>query len=424
MRCTSERMTIAATWIDHRRWDLSPSYQRESGVWSLQKKQLFIDSLMHHIDVPKIYVHDLTAREEPINFAVIDGKQRLTTIWDFIRGDFSLADNFVPPVGEGGEGEAPQASEKFTDFSDDWKERFKARSIDVVRVVASDEDEIEELFSRLNNGEPLNAAEKRNAMKGKMVTLIREVAQLPFFRERVSFPNRRYSHYEVAAKFLCLEQNHQQKRELFCDLKKKHLDELVRKNRDITEADSDGLVRRIKKTLGMLAGVFQRDDGRLNKQSYPQLYYLLVKKIDQNYASPTSQSIHSLIDMSLSSYLAARLRNNDKPEDERDASMAEYGRLTQQGTNDSASMELRCELLIRHFLEENPSVVLKDPNRRFTQDERFVIWVSSGKVCAECERNIDNLEDMDADHDDRWADGGPTSLENARCLCVPCNRGR
>ena len=32
--------------------------------------------------------------------------------------------------------------------------------------------------------------------------------------------------------------------------------------------------------------------------------------------------------------------------------------------------------------------------------------------------------EMDADHINRWVDGGKTELNNARCLCYSCNRSR
>lgn len=67
------------------------------------------------------------------------------------------------------------------------------------------EDDIEELFSRLNNGEPLSGAEKRNAMGGKMCKLIREIGSHKFFREYTHFKQVRLQHYECAAKFLLME---------------------------------------------------------------------------------------------------------------------------------------------------------------------------------------------------------------------------
>lgn len=207
MRCTTEKMTLGQLWLERNRINAEPPYQRESGVWAKDKKQLFLDSIINRYDIPKFYFHDLTRTETPFQYAVIDGKQRLAAIYDFMNNDFPLATDFdflgntksIPS------GNAPKSNQYYKDFDDELKEYFKSTTLDVVRVEAIDEDEIEDLFSRLNNGEPLNASEKRNAMGGEMVRLIREVASLPFFSKKLGFPNRRGSFHEVAAKFIALE---------------------------------------------------------------------------------------------------------------------------------------------------------------------------------------------------------------------------
>src|SRR6267142_1548823 len=77
---------------------LDPDYQRISGIWTLEKRQLLIDSLINGFDVPKLYFHEFvpprTMKTKRYRFAIIDGKQRLQTIWDFIDGKISLPDDF------------------------------------------------------------------------------------------------------------------------------------------------------------------------------------------------------------------------------------------------------------------------------------------------------------------------------------------
>lgn len=92
-----------------------------------------------------------------------------------------------------------------------------------------------------------------------------------------------------------------------------------------------------------------------------------------------------------------------------------------QGTNDISSMELRKEILSRKFLVKNPEVKILDPRRVFSTDERHAIWYLADKTCQECGRKID-FDEFDADHYDMWAHGGETTLANARCLCISCNR--
>src|SRR5215210_3593051 len=71
-----------------------PPYQRESSVWSLDKQQLFVDSLLNGYDVPKIYLHDLRGLQPTKVYAIVDGKQRLTTIWRFLRDELALAPDY------------------------------------------------------------------------------------------------------------------------------------------------------------------------------------------------------------------------------------------------------------------------------------------------------------------------------------------
>ena len=62
----------------------SPDYQREAGVWSVAKQQLFIDTMLNRYDVPKLYFHDLRRNESTHHkFAVVDGKQRLRALRNF-----------------------------------------------------------------------------------------------------------------------------------------------------------------------------------------------------------------------------------------------------------------------------------------------------------------------------------------------------
>src|SRR5258706_15827800 len=77
---------------------LDPEYQRISGIWTREKRQLLIDSLINGFDVPKLYFHEFVPfkkiRSKKYRYAIIDGKQRLQTIWDFIDGNIALPEDF------------------------------------------------------------------------------------------------------------------------------------------------------------------------------------------------------------------------------------------------------------------------------------------------------------------------------------------
>lgn len=417
MHCVTKQMNVGFLWIEQKKIDVDPPYQRESGVWSTDKKQLFIDSLINNFDVPKIYLHDKTSDDTPYSYAVIDGKQRLDAIWNFMSGRFGLASDFRF-IDDDGDEDAFKAGASYADLTDRQKEVFKSKSLDVVLVRHADTDDIEELFSRLNNGEPLNAAEKRNALGGDMIGLIRDFAKHSFFDKRLGFPNRRLSHHEVAAKLVRLEMNDKDGSGDFCDLKKKFLDELVVKHKMMSESDKQGLTARLNKRLRDMDKLFSDNDPLLGKQSYPQLYYGWVKQVTASYSA---DNLFALMHDFLEKFQRMRIENLQRPEDDRSPMLVEYGRLMQQGTNDLTSMEARARLLTRHLLLEHPELTLKDTARSFTEDERFVIWVRSGKQCAVCQISVSH-EEMEADHVQAWAKGGATNLANAQGLCVTCNR--
>lgn len=420
MKTEKDRWHIARIARERGALQLDPVYQREGGVWSTERKQLFIDSMFNGFDVPKVYLHDLGDPDSGIRYAVVDGKQRLTSIHSFIDGQFALGEDFSY---QGDELESPpQPGQFFKDFSEQTKEVFKEKSLDIVIVKTADLEDIEELFSRLNNGEKLNAAEQRNAIGGSMAQAVRELANVVFFQSKLGFKNSRYSYLEVAAKILYIEdcETRQGKGNGFVDVKKKHLDKFVKDNRAISNVDLRKLRAAVEKNLNWMGPIFDPNDSHLSKQSFPQLMYLFTKKINREYAD---SHLQLKMKQFLDAFTSARVENQKKTEDDRDSELTEYGRLSQQGTNDGDSMRKRTGILTRRFLNMNPDIALKDPKRLFDEDERHVIWTRAGKKCQACGNSI-SLDEMQADHVVLHSNGGPTTMENSRSLCVPCNTSK
>ena len=57
-----------------------PEYQREKSLWRDEKKSLLIDLILKDIDIPKLYFNRLKDK----TIEVIDGQQRLWSIWEFV----------------------------------------------------------------------------------------------------------------------------------------------------------------------------------------------------------------------------------------------------------------------------------------------------------------------------------------------------
>lgn len=351
MRCVpAHDFTVAKVFAWRRALSDDPPYQRESAVWALDKQQLFIDSLLNGYDVPKVYLHDLRGQHPTKVYTVVDGKQRLTTIWRFLEDRFPLAADFqvedanppeIPPGTR-----PPAGGMRFSEFDPAWRKLLNRTYLSVVLIQNATVEDIEALFSRLNNGEPLNAAEKRNARGGDMARLVREVARHPFFTQRLRFGNGRYQHLDVATRLLLIE-HAQPDGGPVPDLKGKALDRFVAANRTLDPAERADLLDRIERRLAFLCEVFTPSDPLLSSQGHVPLYYLFARSV---LRSPADERPAPALRGFLERFHARRRAELRRPDDARDQAMIEFTQLMQHGTNDRRSLERRVQILTRCFL--------------------------------------------------------------------------
>lgn len=78
-------------WMSGRQLLLNPPYQR-GDVWGEKRRRNFIKSMLLRVPIPSIIVNDrLSAEWKTDNrIAVIDGRQRITTVLMFLRDEFSV----------------------------------------------------------------------------------------------------------------------------------------------------------------------------------------------------------------------------------------------------------------------------------------------------------------------------------------------
>jgi hypothetical protein len=326
----------------------SPEYQRNSEVWTLEKKQLLIDSILNEYDVPKLYFHLLPPQKAYPNskylYAIIDGRQRIETIWAFIDNKFALADDFKYIKDE----KLNLANLTYADLAQKYpkvKVIFDGFSIPIILVDTDDIDLIEDMFSRLNEAVPLNAAEKRNAMGGAMVKVIRDVSSHPFFKEKVQFKNKRYQHLEVAAHLLYLEDcllRHQR----FYDTKKPYLDGMVTVYKRDKTLNANLVKQAVNDILNITYGIFVDDDELLRSQAVIPIYYLSIREARQQNVLPLVTR-NRLWDF-------RQAINDNKEIASTDITLAnydylEFDRMSQQGTNDAVSINERVRILLAYL---------------------------------------------------------------------------
>lgn len=326
-----------------------PPYQRQSSVWSLVKQQLFIDSLLNGYDVPKIYLHDLRGQHPTKVYAVVDGKQRLNTIWRFLADEIALAPTFrletsnAPELPPGTR--PPRAGDQFSQIDRAWQDVVRLTDLSVVLIQNATEEDIEELFARLNNGAPLNAAEKRNARGGAMAKLIRQAAGRPFFRDRLPFPDVRYRHLELAARLLLVERTNPDVMGRIPDLGNAALDAFVEAERSLSRTVRRELVVRLDVGLHRMEQVFTQADPLLGRPRLAVLHYLVVRRIAEQWPDdlvrlrPFLERLHHENARSASGFATG-------------ATGARDSSAVPAGTNDRSLLERECASIVERYRRE------------------------------------------------------------------------
>ena len=178
------------------RIDVDAEYQRGI-VWSEPQRQLLIDSILRGFDMPKIFLRKLEDGS-PRLYEVVDGVQRLTAIWQFLSDGFSLPKSYqYPDLGFVG-------GKRWSELPPDVQDRLQFSKVTVTEIETADDDDIRELFQRLQQGEPLNAAERRHAMAGNVRDFVTDVLAAHELWRNSGIASKRFGWEEMSAILLAL----------------------------------------------------------------------------------------------------------------------------------------------------------------------------------------------------------------------------
>ncbi|MDS1911423.1 DUF262 domain-containing protein [Vibrio parahaemolyticus] len=204
----SNTVTISSLneWRALDKLNLEPKYQRKS-VWGTEQQSLLIDSILKNIPVPPIFLRESIDVKGRATFEVIDGKQRLTSIFKFIDNELATAedDNDALHMPElAGLTISDLEDEKFEDLLIE----FWAYPIPVEYVYTKDNNTVEKIFDRLNrSGEKLNGQELRNAnyYDSKLTKLAYKFTQQGFWKKELMVTNKnRMEDVELMSEFIFL----------------------------------------------------------------------------------------------------------------------------------------------------------------------------------------------------------------------------
>jgi len=136
--------------------NLNPPYQRKS-VWTRKDKQFFLDTIFRNYPSPAIFLHKSISDTGQTLYHVVDGKQRLTTIFEFINDKLRMPTTY---------GDVRIDGKKWSDFQGDpeLKKALWNYQITVEIIDFDDANLINQVFDRLNrNARKLTDQELRHS---------------------------------------------------------------------------------------------------------------------------------------------------------------------------------------------------------------------------------------------------------------------
>jgi hypothetical protein len=145
--------------------DLSPAYQRRS-VWNQAYKDYFVETI---------------SEDGRASYAVVDGKQRLSTVFDFAAGDFPVSDKCVIERLRG---------LYFSQLTSEEKKNFWTYQFGVEYLPTTDEGTLNNIFDRINrNVARLTPQELRHAkFDGVFATIAEDLSEFMFKELSSDFP--------------------------------------------------------------------------------------------------------------------------------------------------------------------------------------------------------------------------------------------
>jgi hypothetical protein len=433
---------------------LSPDeYQREN-AWDISQKKLLVDTVFRGMDIPKFYlwkidektlrggyplgtINELYRRRldekrknndeaDPYLFEVVDGQQRLRTLLEFMGQK--------PPSKEVYRGawlepfqslaETPQAKGRlYSALNPDQQNSFEQCSLSVMVLEDATIDEIRDMFLRLQNGTPLTAQQKRDAMGSDVGAQAKALSALPFFTKSVAFPSLAADYHRVASQMLLLEY-----RDRISMCTSQRLDRFY-KDHIATKLEA-AVVGRVRKILGLLGRIFPVQCHHINR-SYALGLYWALSRLSQTYSFadselPKIKANFEVLDVRRME--AAERGYVGEPDDE---DLKELSRSMSHGTDGSEMIETRHDILTQFIFEGVRLTPLPelDPQRAFTNEEKLILYQRAGGKCQLscdgriCARAIP-FDEAAIDHLVPHSKGGKTELANGRYASRSCNIAR
>lgn len=164
---------------------------QRSYVWERARKTGLIESMILGFPIPPVFakrIDDGTGKRGGNIYYIMDGKQRLSTVKEFLNDEFTLTN--IPSVTYFDEEKDEEcvvdiSGMKFSELPDGLKDHLNTATFNVTYFNNLTKEEERELFKRLNAGKPLSAKNKTLA-SAKNIEELLDIGSHELFKKMLS----------------------------------------------------------------------------------------------------------------------------------------------------------------------------------------------------------------------------------------------
>ena len=390
--------------FNHNKILINEAYQRGE-IWKVKQRTELISSIMNSYSIGVLVLF----KNNNGQYEILDGQQRLLTIKRYLNDDLDLDDTSLP---------------KYSSLNTHDKAGLNAYCIFYLQLNNIDPDKREEdivqTFLRLQEGTPLNKAEKINAYRGQFKDKFRTTREThPIFNYLGK--EKRFRWRQLAAEMLLIELEGDFEKKAFPDIDLPSLIYAIKKyeNRVPSGKFSSyiGILNTLNESLNMILSAFTSRE--------MIAFFLLVSYLRKRRAG-NERLINELPEFakeflknlnSFSIYDSTPPPGMDIIIFERYRNFKQESKILTLGT----SLRNRLDIMLQEFDRIHP-ILLKDPNRLHDAEQKRILYFRQKGICPECRKEL-QFKSSSSHHEIAHSRGGKTGdLSNALLLHEKCHR--
>lgn len=424
--------------IDYKQNDiLRVNHEYQRGLrWTSLQKQMFIDSIFRGYRIPTFYFHKKERTAGSITntyYDIVDGQQRIDAIYSYSEGAFPLLDptsktgfrfpNFVK------KDICHWGGKRFNELSEDLKQELKGQEVVIYEITTQNENEIRDLFIRLQGGTPLTPQDKRDSWPGNFTEFVLRTGGKSgvdkwyghdLFKEVAKVSNESRRRQLVAQIFMQFASVRNTKK--FCDQKSSNIDEFYHAHVDFDEKSDEA--KRFEYICQILGRAF-REKPKVVGHYLIHLFLLTDQILDEyvrgTWETDLAKKLHEFDNRCRQASQAAK---NNNSENEFEKYWQHYATWTRTNSDIASTVQRRHAFFAA---EMSKLLALKklDEKRTFSEFEKQTVFFRDMELCQFCKMSSEEHKvhwgECEFHHVTPYTKGGQTVIDNAALMHKDCH---